>query len=1202
MGLTKEQELVRDIRNKNMLVSAAAGSGKTFVLVKRIISEILDKEKGIDVDRILVVTFTNAAAAEMKERIRKAIDEAVSNNTSDLRIRAQATLIHGAHIRTIDSFCSWVVKNYFYEIDRDPAFRIATTGELKMLEDEVWGDLLSEYLESEDEDFRLLADAYISGRRTDTLKNMVASLHEKASSFPWIDEWYDSALRLYDISSEEELASSEFIQLILERTNMITSQLAKTLSDILGVYDEDCVSKDKDLFNSDYTQLRGIMEATTFQEKYLAFSNLHLDSFPKSTKGTCLDENDMAFVRAFRDKDFKPMINKLAEDFYSESLSELFDTLQFVGKQAKALIDFSREYTKRLYEEKSKKNIFAFNDIEHMALEILRNKDSKEHERRPVAIELANHFKEVMVDEYQDSNELQEQILTAVCSGDNYFTVGDVKQSIYAFRQASPQLFIHKLYSYPTEDKGDSIRIDLDNNFRSRGEVLNFCNEVFAPLMQEDMGGVRYDEKAALKVGDKTFKGESSDYQSEIIIATQDAESMSELDIDNKDTLEALVVAKRIRELMQEGFQVSIKVDDERQLRPMKYSDVVILMSAVSGHATHYINALKENGIPAYVAEEKGFFEREEIETVLSMLMVIDNPFNDIPLAAVLHSPMFKFSSNRLAQIKSKGVGDSLYACLLDYQRKHNSEDISAFLGLLNHFRDLAIDTPIHELIEAVLKDTGYGTFVSALPIGKMASANLNKLVDEAVAFESTSFKGLSRFVAYIEGLKTYDEDLGIAKTVGENDDAVRIMTIHKSKGLEFPIVFVCGCGASGRNNTDSYSVDRDFGIALKYKNPITRIEHGNAFYSLLRIRANAYDKGEIFRKYYVALTRPVDKLIITAAIKPTSKSSVPDIIASYTPGKKVLDYITKENAGTIIELIIRSLRTSGSITPIKIVDCADLFIDDVKKEIIRQDTKEKILALINEAGDIEDNNIVNTLSFKYALSSDNKYKSKYSVSEIKHQAMEEAFEFNSDAAPAFIHNEDSSYVPSFIRKRDLELPQEDKNTASAGALYGTAMHRFMECFDFTRDDFDTSFSEQLDYMKSVGSLSEDQQSRIRYDKLISFIESPTAARMAQAAKNDKLYKEKPFVFGSDATTLFGDPDTSDEMILVQGIIDVFFEEEDGIVLLDYKTDRVDEEAELVLRYEKQLQLYKDAIEKAYNVPVKEVLIYSFALEKTIEV
>ncbi len=959
MGLTREQELVRDTRKKNMLVSAAAGSGKTFVLVERIISQILDEKNGIDVDKILVVTFTNAAAAEMKDRIRQAIDKAVLERGADLRIRAQATLIHSAHIRTIDSFCNWVVKNYFYEIDREPSFRVGTTGEMLMMADEVFNDLLAEYIQEGDEDFKLLADAYISGRHIKELKDMVKSLHEKAASFPWIDEWYDDALRIYDISSTEELAESPFIQNILDRSDMVVNKLLPKLRNIVDLYPEDFVSKDRNVFVSDLNLMSAILEAKTFQEKYLVFSNLKFDPFPKSTKDTCLTDDDMKIARAFRDDVYKPQIMKLKESFFQCDLYDLFKEISFIGRQARALIRFTRTYSNKLFEEKSKKNIFEFNDIEHMALEILRDKDSKEHEKRPVAIELSNHFKEIMVDEYQDSNELQEQILTAISSGNNYFTVGDVKQSIYAFRQASPELFIEKLNTYPTDskeaEKTGSIRIDLDNNFRSRGQVLEFCNYIFKPLMQEDMGGVSYDERAALKVGDKTFKGDEKDYQSEILIANQNSEEMAELGIDNKDTLEALVVAKRIKELIRDRFQVSYKQDGERKLRPMKYSDVVILMSAVSGHANYYIKALKESGIPAYVAEEKGFFEREEIENVLSMLMVIDNPYNDIPLAAVLHSPMFGFSANRLAQIKAAGKmknnqhTDSLYNNILEYAENHQAKDITNFLNMLNHFRDRAVDTPIHEMIEEVLEETGYGIYVSALPMGKMAHANLDKLIDEAVNFEGTSFKGLSRFVSYIEGLRTYDEDLGIAKTVGENDDAVRIMSIHKSKGLEFPVVFVCGCGSPGRSNANAIAYDKDFGIALKYKNPISRIEHGNALFSYLRLKENAYDKGETFRKYYVALTRPVDKLIITASIAPTSKNTVTDIIAGYTPGNGVLDYLTKEKASTIIELIIRALRTTGVQIPISIVDCGELFIDDVKKEIVKKDVQEKINAIISD-------------------------------------------------------------------------------------------------------------------------------------------------------------------------------------------------------------------------------------------------------------
>lgn len=1201
MGLTKEQESVRDTRNKNMLVSAAAGSGKTFVLVQRIISQILDEKNPIDVDRILVVTFTNAAAAEMKDRIRQAIDKAVSEKGASKRIKTQATLIHSAHIRTIDSFCSWIVKNYFYEIDQEPSFRIGTTGELKMLKDEVFKDLLSRYLESDNQDFKLLADAYISGRKIDSLKDAVFALNNKASSFPWPMEWYQNALRIYDINSIDELEQADFIQEINKYTDMILDIIAGRIKRILDLYDSDCTSKDKTIFSNELAYIQGIIDAKTYTEKRERYSGMVFDRF--ASKGTSLNDDELARAKELRNLYRDDVIKPIREKYFSMDIEELYDCITFVKRQATALIDFTMEYTKALLLAKEKKNIYDFNDIEHMALEILRDKNSPNHEKRPVAIELSNHFKEIMVDEYQDSNELQEQILTAITSDNNYFTVGDVKQSIYAFRQASPKLFIDKLNSYPLDDSADSKRIDLDKNFRSRGEVLNFCNKVFAPLMQLDMGGVEYDEKAALKVGDDKFKGDPKDYESEIIIATQDSEAMDELNIEDGDSLEALVVAKRIKELRADNFQVSYKDGDDRFLRPMKYSDVVILMSAVSGHGEKFVNILKEQGIPAYLAEETGFFDREEVQTVLSMLTVIDNPFNDIPLAAVLHSPMFGFSSNRLAQIRATDGDSLLYNCLLNYQKKRPSKDIEYFLDTLDRYRNLAIDTPIHEIIELLLDETGYGLFVRALPLGKMAYANLEKLVDEAVAFESTSFKGLSRFVDYIEGLRTYDEDLGIAKTVGENDDAVRIMTIHKSKGLEFPVVFVSGCARGSKEDTGIFCYEDSLGLALNYKNPSTRISCKTPFYSIVKNRLKASEKGEFFRKYYVALTRPVDKLIITSSIKPTKDKSVADIIDGYSGASRVLDYLTKERGQTAIELIIRGLNASGVDFHKRIVDCGQLFVDQVEKAILREDSKKAINQFIEQVDKVEDNHIVNTLSFSYAKESESKYKSKYSVSEIKHQAIEDAFEMNLDSAPAFVHKEDSAYIPAFMRASvEADDSKDNKLNVPAGALYGTAMHRFMECFDFAREDFGDSFDQQLSYMINVNLLSEDEQNRINHKKLKIFLTSDVAKRMSLAARKDLLFKEKPFVFGSNGQELFQDNDASQELILVQGIIDVFFQEDDGIVLLDYKTDRVDTEKDLVIRYEKQLQLYKSAIEKAYNTPVKEMILYSFALDKTINV
>ncbi len=1194
MALTDEQVLVKDTRNKNMLVSAAAGSGKTFVLVQRIISRILE-ENGIDVDEILVVTFTNAAASEMKDRIRKAIDKAILSEKADARVRAQATLIHNAHIRTIDSFCSWVVKNYFYEIDMDPGFRIGTTGELKLLSDEVFSDLLAEYLDEGDEDFKLLADSYISGRKTDALKEMVFALHDKASSFAWSNEWYADALKLYDCGSLEQLHDSPVIEEIVKTTDIYLSPVINRLKQIVNLYDENTDSKDKQIFSNEYLQLKNVLEAGDFEEKYLAINGCDF-SERFASKGTCLDADTLARAKDIR-TEYKDLIKSLKENYYSVDLEKMFTDLEYIKRQATSLIRFAKEYSDRLFNTKKKKNIFEFNDIEHMALEILRVKDSKEHEKRPVAIELSNHFKEVMVDEYQDSNELQEQILTAIAKDDNYFTVGDVKQSIYAFRQASPKLFIEKLYSYPMNSNGNSIRIDLDKNFRSRFEVLDFCNKVFEPLMQMDVGGVAYDDRAKLKVGDTTFKGAQTDYESEVIVVAQDTDAMKELDIANADSLEALAVANRIKKLMSDNFMVSTKENDERVLRSVKLSDIVILMRSVKGHSDKYIATLKDHGIPAYVAEETGFFEREEIETVLSFLMVIDNPFNDIPLAAVLHSAMFGFSSARLAQIRATNTKTSLYECILDYKQNHQAKDIEAFILLLDAFRDKAIDTPIHEIIIDILEQTGYGLYTKSLPNGNMASANLDKLIDEAVNFEGTSYKGLSRFVSYIESLKTYDEDLGLAKTVGENDDAVRIMSIHKSKGLEYPVVFVSGCGKGFLPEKGNFAYDDKLGLALNYRNPSTRITYKTPFYNIVKARVKENARGEFLRILYVALTRAVDKLIITGTMSVSKKESVADKLAKLDIRTDYLDYPTKMSASSGLELMLRALNATGYKYNRKIIDVGELFVNEVEDNIVRQQVKASIEKML-EAESNEENIIVNTLSFMYDGIKDSNYKSKYSVSEIKHQAMEQAFGFNEDAAPAFIHEQEESYIPMFMRKND---PKEAKESSiPAGALYGTAMHRFMECFDFTSANLLDSFENQLDYMTKTNLLSEDEFSRVNIGKLKAFFADEVANRMARAAKAGALYKEKPFVFGSDAKELFADENSSEEMILVQGIIDVFFEEEDGIVLLDYKTDRVDSEQDLVLRYEKQLQLYKSAIEHAYECPVKEVLIYSFAFNKTI--
>lgn len=1203
MGLTKDQEKVQNIRNKNMLVSAAAGSGKTFVLVKRIISMILNDK--VDVDQILVVTFTTAAAAEMKERIRQAIDQVVAAGDATAFVRRQATLVHNAQIRTIDSFCSWVVKNYFYEIDQDPSFRTDTKGELKVIGEEILDDLIAERLEAKDPDFINLVDAYMEKNKLDKLKEKVFALYNKAMSFPWPGEWYDSLLSSYNVSSIEELEHSPLVEAIWGYTNQVLSAAVKDLTAGGAFFDANEPDHPNRTFLAEDLSISvALQEAKSYTDRYLICSNMSFSRW-STKKYKEIAPEEAAHIKEVRDK-YKGLLQGLASEYYFLDIEGLFDSLKYTGNQARTLIDLTREYSGRLLAEKNKRNLYDFSDIEHMALYILRDQDSPSHDKRPVAQELSGHFRQVMVDEYQDSNQLQEAILTAVSQDNNYFTVGDVKQSIYAFRQVSPDLFREKLDSYPKEDLPDnkSIRVDLDMNFRSRGQVLEFCNRIFKPLMQMDVGKVAYDEDATLKTGALDYPDCGSQFEPEVLVLNADSQAIKEID-SKADALEAAMVAGKIASMKKSGFTVTDKDSDNNPfMREMRYSDVAILLNSTKTDAGAFVDALSAAGIPAFVQEEQGFFDQTEILDLLAMLQVIDNPYNDIPLASVLTSKMFDFSSEKLAQIRAAFPELSFHDCIFNYhQANPDDSQVGHFIELLTLFRDQMVDKTIHEMISLILDSTGYGTYVRALPMGKRAMGNINRLYDEAVAFEATNYRGLSGFVSYINGLKTYNYEVGLAKDFGENDDAVRIMTIHKSKGLEFPIVFLSRTGKSLSSKGEVMDYDEELGLALDYRNPDLKACYKTPFANIVRCKNKISYLGERMRVLYVALTRAKEKLIITGHLKPKKDQSIWDKLEGFKGETGQLGFFSKISSDSFLEWVLRALNAGPEKYSLTVVDCRDFVVDRVTEAVETKTLKESLLLKASQSKPEEGKPIADSLKNDYQGLVENKYHSKYSVSELKHAAMEEQYA-EEDGKPLFLNPENQ--VPDFILQQEhkfdtaFDETKTDKDSkVPAGALYGTAMHRFMECFDFAREDFASSFEKQLAYMKQARLLPESQQKLLNYKKLEKFIATDICFRMHEAALTESLYKEQPFVFSAPVSQLFEGEEGSQE-VLIQGIIDVFFKERDGIVLLDYKTDRVDEASELVLRYEKQLLLYRDAIFKAYRVPVKEILIYSFCLDETI--
>ena len=1196
MKWTKEQQEVISVRDHNVLVSAAAGSGKTAVLVQRIIDRILDSEHPVDVDRMLVVTFTNAAAQEMKERIRKALDKALLEDPHNSRLRTQVSLVHTAHIRTTDSFCSYIVKNYFYEIDADPAFSIAGKGELNLLADEALEAVLSDRFLNPTEDFSLLSKAYLSdGKSIDTFKSMVYTLHREAMSNAWPDAWLDSCLRLYEADTVDKMCDSDFIQYIVKRANSFFAICAREVRDMLSNYTAEA-SKDKDVLLAEEAYFEAMAQENSYVRLYELACGLKFATYNNS-KSKALDEEYRESLKARRDA-YKKRVNDFIGKMFGQSPGDTLDSLGFVRRQATELVEIVRDYKNVFFDIKKKRKVFDFNDIEHMALEILREADTVDHEKRNVAKELSAFFEEVMVDEYQDSNDLQEAILTAVCKDNNYFTVGDVKQSIYAFRQARPALFNDKFNRY-ISGENQNTRIDLDCNFRSRSEVLDFCNRVFYPLMQDDMGNVTYDEAAALKVGALGYDKTGYDLSPEIIIGDPDKEDLITYGFNSADEMEAQIVANRIAKLVNEGFLVSDNTNDpaKKLQRKIRFSDIVLLFRSVSTRGPVYTRILKANGIPAYLEEETGFFDREEISDILSVLRIIDNPYNDIPMATVLHSPIFGFSSERLAQIRVARPKNSFCRCIFDYASEHDDEDVRAFVEFIDRYREMAKDTPIHELIQNILTETGYLDYVLALPMGENKTANLYKLIDEAISFEKTSYQGLSGFVNYIDSLKTYKEDPGVAKLTGENENAVRIMTIHKSKGLEFPVVFLCGTGHKFPSEKDAISFNDKFGVAMNYHNPVTRSKSDTVFMKVVRDYNRIENLGEEQRILYVALTRAKEKLIVTGCVGALDEEhSIGPVLEKYSSLYDRISFEDKFGSTSYIEWILRALFSQGGTYPVSYVRCSDLLLNKIENTTLSTLSK-KYLSTMYEMADAKDGEaLYNQIKLDYEVAAYSSYKTKYSVSEIKHQAMEEAFGFDSDAAPAFIVEDDSSYVPAFMREKSVsdEIP--------AGALYGSAMHRVMECIDFTEDNLSESLNNQLGFMKETSTLSADELGLISQNRLESFLHTSLADRMHLAALRGELYKEQPFVLSCPVRELFADAESEDETntVLVQGIIDVFFKEDDGIVLMDYKTDRVDEVGELVLRYEKQLALYGKALSRAYKLPVKEILIYSFYFNEVI--
>ncbi len=1207
MKWTKEQQHVIDYRDRNILVSAAAGSGKTAVLVERIIKRITDKEHPVDIDRLLVVTFTKAAAAEMRERIGNAIEKLLEEYPEDENLRKQQTLIHNAQITTIDSFCLFVVRNHFEEIGLEPNFRIADSGEIKLLE----MDVLNEVFEQEyaQEGFLGLVDAYSDKRSNQPVKDMVSKIYSQSASNPWPKEWITSLAQPYEVETKEELLQTDLMQGIFAYVKAMLSDVPAKLQELHQIaLAPDGPQKYAATIEQEIAQFEGLEEIQSYEELAEFCQKIQFGRLPALTNfaGNPLKKDAVSSKR----NEIKDDIKAIRARYFAMSLEELVAQLKRMRPIAKELVRLALVYVESMEEKKSQKHIMDFSDIEHAALRILV--DEKTKQLRPTAMEYKKQFDEIMIDEYQDSNQVQEEIMCAISresEGEyNMFMVGDVKQSIYRFRLARPELFMEKYITYDLEESKKQ-RIDLHKNFRSRAEVLDFTNDIFYKIMDADLGNVTYDAEAALYCGAEYPKSDAMN--AEVLLYEKEAESESgDADIDSLSNrqLEARMIAERIMELKR---NLQIKDKETGELRPLRNSDIVILLRSIQGWGNDFVAVLEDCGIAAHVATSTGYFSAVEVQIILAFLKILDNPYQDIPMAAVLKSAIVGLDNEELAEISLTDETHSFAEAALTQMQKATEGKLYRFNRLYQKLRKRVSDTPIHLLIEQVLEESGYGDYVKALPAGGQRKANLEMLVEKAVCYEKTSYKGLFHFVRYIDQLQKYEVDFGEADVTGENENVVRLMTIHKSKGLEFPVVFVAGLAKkfNERDSKDKMSIHPDMGLGLDEIQTNPRIKRKCLVRSEIADRVRRDNLGEELRVLYVALTRAKEKLILTGIVK-----SQEDVFAKYKGNvipEQPLDFSQRVKAKGYIDWVVPAVLSYPDKYALTFKNAKDLILSDAKRLAQKELEKAELFENIHNADIRLVEKYQKAFAYEYPYKQEAGRKSKYSVSELKHASMVENYDRLEGAVevPEFLLEEKNVYVPEFAVRRkpdsgtdaDVEHTNNVPITAHAGdnlgALRGTAVHQVMAGINFKKLlEVDTTsrgavreFVEaEIARMQERNMLTEEMERMIYRNDIMDFLVSPVAHRMAEADARGDLYTEKPFVMDYEG-------------VLLQGIIDVFWLEDDRIVLLDYKTDRVKEAKELIARYQTQLELYSKALCRIFSTKERTItdtenLIYSFTL------
>ncbi|RKD69768.1 DNA helicase/exodeoxyribonuclease V subunit A [Sinobaca qinghaiensis] len=1186
------------------LVAAAAGSGKTAVLVERVIQKIINEENGIDIDRLLIVTFTNAAAAEMKTRIGKALEREIHENPGSLHLRRQLSLLNKAQISSLHSFCMSVIRRHYFQVELDPKFRVLDETEGEWIKEEILEQILEEKYEQPESSFFIqAADSYSGSRNDERLRQLIRRLYDFSRAHPDPSSWLGEMSSQYETLSGDNINEHPWSREIIQEIHITlegalrmlyrAEELAHAPSGPLPY---------AEAIQSDIEQLSIIKDYTTLEQLYAGVHAVSSKGLKPITKKHEVDESLKVEAKQLRDKS-KDILKNIKELLY-QSPEKMLEDMHFMVPAVKELTTAAKELNSRFTESKRDKGVADFSDLEHLTLQILRDQSGSVQ----ASAYYQDHFQEVLVDEYQDTNYVQEAILQLVAAPDRLFMVGDVKQSIYRFRLAEPGLFIDKYERYTTEDSENGWKINLDKNFRSRRNVIDASNFIFKQLMDKDIGGIAYDREAALKQGNEGFQSEEDPSADIAVINRGTPLSGTEVDESQEDTekavLEARYIAGRIQQMMDAKKQI---IDDRTgEPRPVRYSDFVILMRSMAW-STAMMEEFRELQIPVYAELRTGYFKAVEIHIILSLLHVIDNPIQDIPLASVLRSPIGQFSEEDMAEIRMADTGGTYYDALLAASETATCrEKIHSFLVTLEEWRTYSRQESLPEFIWRLLQESGYYDFAGGLPGGKQRQANLLALYDRARAYEQTSFRGLFRFLRFVERLQEKGDDMGTARTLGEKEEVVRLMTIHKSKGLEFPVVFLSGL-SKDFNMRDMYSdilLHQNLGIGTKYINPSKRIVKTSLPQAAIKIREKKELLAEEMRVLYVGLTRAKEQFILVGTVKDAA-SEFSKWAVTAGQAADTLSAFDRLQAKTFFDWIMPAVLrhadhaewqessrmdflSDTSSWNVEVVEQHTLTGEKEEPEQVNQKEKEALIHLETVPGYTQENEEVGArMNWEYPYAHTVVLRSKQTVSEWK-QAISDPYSEQPALQTGF--RSAGAERPRFLQEKTV-TPQER----------GTAFHIVMEHVSLEGSVTTADLTELKKRLVAGNWLTEEQAEVIDENKIQPFFESRLGKELMESAD---VWREVAFTYGRPV------PEGDGDITVLQGMADCVFRNSEGrLVLIDYKTDRLSnvenktqEEhiAGMKEKYQFQLDVYREALSAIWEEPVQEAYIYAFDQELVI--